>query len=179
VTLNGESVSVAVTAAMTNISEVASAMVSAINGNSALSASVEASLADDGSITIASKVLGQGFTAEASVSDVGRSRNSVAEIDISTETGANAAASVVSDALKQVNATRSNLGAIENRLNHTINNLGNIEINTSAAQSRIQDTDFAATTSQLAKSQIMSQAATAMLAQANAAKQSVLSLLQG
>ena len=179
VTLNGENVSVAVTAAMTSISDVASAMVSAINGNSALSANVEASLADDGSITIASKVLGQGFTAEASVSDVGRSRNSVAEIDISTETGANAAASVVSDALKQVNATRSNLGAIENRLNHTINNLGNIEINTSAAQSRIQDTDFAATTSQLAKSQIMSQAATAMLAQANAAKQSVLSLLQG
>lgn len=179
VTLNGEKVSVAVTAEMNDISEVASAMVAAINSNSNVNGAVEASLAEDGSITIASKVAGQGFTAEASVSDVGRSRDSVAQIDISTEAGANAAIKVIGDALKQVNMTRSTLGAIENRLNHTINNLGNVAVNTLGAQSRIQDTDFAATTSALAKSQIMAQAGTAMLAQANAAKQSVLSLLQG
>ena len=178
VTLNGKDVSVAVSAAMSSISDVATAMVDAINSDADLNAALEATIGSNGGLTISSKLDGQAFTAQASVSDIGRSRDSVAEIDISTEAGANAAKSVIADALKQVNASRSVLGAIENRLNHTINNLGNVAVNTAASQSRIQDTDFAAATSELAKSQIMSQASTAMLAQANAAKQSVLSLLQ-
>lgn len=107
------------------------------------------------------------------------SQSAVAAINITTSAGANSAIDAIDRALEQINAQRSDLGAISNRLDHTISNLGNIVVNTEAAQSRIEDADFAAETGNLTKSQILSQAATAMLAQANASKQSVLSLLQG
>ena len=140
---------------------------------------VVASVNDDGTIKIASAAAGVTFEAAVTVSDEGRSSETVGAIDISTEDGANAAKAVLQGAISQVNETRSELGAIQNRLDHTINNLGNVVVNTEASQSRIEDADFATETSALTKSQILSQAATAMLAQANASKQSVLSLLQG
>lgn len=52
-------------------------------------------------------------------------------------------------------------------------------MNIAASIGRIKDADFANETTNLAKTQILQQASTAMLAQANAAKQNVLSLLQG
>jgi flagellin len=122
---------------------------------------------------------GVGFTASASVADVGRSRDTIASIDVSTSDGAVAAMAVIEAAIEQIGATRSELGAISNRLDHTITNLTNVAINTSAAMGRIMDADFAAESTQLAKSQILQQASMAMLAQANASKQGVLSLLQG
>ena len=78
-----------------------------------------------------------------------------------------------------MNTQRSELGAVSNRLSHTVNNLTNISANLSAAKGGIEDADFAHETTNLAKNQILQQASTAMLAQANAAKQNVLSLLQG
>ena len=140
---------------------------------------VVASVNDDGTIKIASAAAGVTFEAAVTVSDEGRSSETVGAIDISTEDGANAAKAVLQGAISQVNETRSELGAIQNRLDHTINNLSSVVVNTEASQSRIEDADFATETSALTKSQILSQAATAMLAQANASKQSVLSLLQG
>lgn len=107
------------------------------------------------------------------------SQSAVAAINITTSAGANSAIDAIDRAMEQINAQRSELGAISNRLDHTISNLGNIVVNTEASQSRIEDADFATETSNLTKAQILSQAATAMLAQANASKQSVLSLLQG
>ena len=64
-------------------------------------------------------------------------------------------------------------------IDSTVNNLTNISSNLQAGRGRIEDADFAAETTNLAKAQILQQASTAMLAQANAAKQNVLSLLQG
>ena len=58
-------------------------------------------------------------------------------------------------------------------------NLTNISNNLASGKGRIEDADFAAETTNLAKTQILQQASTAMLTQANAAKQNVLSLLQG
>lgn len=110
---------------------------------------------------------------------VSASQSAVAAVNISSSAGANSAIDTIDRALEQINAQRSELGAVSNRLDHTISNLGNIVVNTEASQSRIEDADFAATTGELTKAQIMSQAATAMLAQANASKQGVLSLLQG
>ena len=108
----------------------------------------------------------------------GGGNTSVANIDITSSTGAQTALSAIDSALDYVQAERSNLGAIQNRLVHTIDNLSNIVTSTSAAQSRIRDTDYAKTTSELARTQIISQAATAMLAQANQQPQLVLQLLQ-
>ena len=107
------------------------------------------------------------------------SQSAIAAINITSSAGANSAIDAIDRALEQINAQRSELGAVSNRLDHTISNLGNVVVNTEASQSRIEDADFAKVTGDLTKAQIMSQAATAMLAQANASKQGVLSLLQG
>jgi flagellin len=81
--------------------------------------------------------------------------------------------------LENLNTQRATRGAISNRLDSTVSNLTNISSNLQAGRGRIEDADFAAETTNLAKTQILQQASTAMLAQANAAKQNVLSLLQG
>ncbi len=102
----------------------------------------------------------------------------VSNIDISTAAGAQSAIDVIDGALDTINATRADLGAINNRLDFTINNLSNISQNASAARSRIEDADFAAESAALSRAQVLQQAGTAMLAQANAQPQQVLSLLQ-
>lgn len=103
--------------------------------------------------------------------------SSVDDIDISTQSGAQNAISVIDAAIAGIDANRASLGAVQNRFDSTISNLQNIAENASAARSRIQDTDYAAESANLAKNQIMQQAGTAMLAQANQLPQAVLSLL--
>ena len=103
----------------------------------------------------------------------------VSAISLTSMTGASAAISVLDAAITTVNTQRSELGSYSNRLDHVVSNLTNISNNLQAGLGRIQDADFAAETTNLAKTQILQQASTAMLAQANAAKQNVLSLLQG
>lgn len=103
---------------------------------------------------------------------------SVANINISTVAGAQRAIDIIDKALEQVNATRADLGAVNNRLDHTMANLANVSEKTSASKSRIMDADFAAETAALSRAQVLQQAATAMLAQANAQPEQVLSLLQ-
>jgi len=104
---------------------------------------------------------------------------SVAGIDISTAEGAQRAIGVIDKALDQINATRADLGAINNRLEFTMSNLANVSEKTSASRSRITDADFAAETAALSRAQVLQQAATAMLAQSNARPQEVLTLLRG
>lgn len=104
---------------------------------------------------------------------------SVSGIKIDTAEGAQASIDVIDVALEQINATRSDLGAINNRLDFTMSNLANVSEKTAAARSRIVDADFAAETSMLSRAQVLQQASQAMLAQANAQPQQVLQLLQG
>ena len=108
----------------------------------------------------------------------GGGNQSIAEISVTSQSGASDALGAIDSALAYVQAERSNLGAIQNRLTHTIDNLSNIVTSTGSAQSRIRDTDYAKETSELARTQIIQQAATAMLAQANQQPQLVLQLLQ-
>lgn len=104
---------------------------------------------------------------------------SVSGIKIDTAAGAQAAIDIIDVALEQINATRSDLGAINNRLDFTMSNLSNVSEKTSAARSRILDADYAKETSELSRAQVLQQASQAMLAQANAQPQQVLALLQG
>ncbi|WP_312375611.1 flagellin [Stutzerimonas nitrititolerans] len=104
--------------------------------------------------------------------------NTIKEIDISSAAGAQSAVYIIDDAIKQIDAQRAELGAVQNRFENTIANLQNIGENVSAAKGRIQDTDYAAETAALSKNQILQQAGTAILAQANQLPQAVLSLLQ-
>ncbi|MBP2027785.1 flagellin [Acetoanaerobium pronyense] len=97
---------------------------------------------------------------------------------VSTATLAGTAISTVNQAITDVSAQRSKLGAIQNRLEHTIKNLGNSAENLQAAESRLRDTDMAKEMSSFTKSNILAQASQAMLAQANQLPQQVLQLLR-
>lgn len=112
------------------------------------------------------------------VNDATTVGDAVANIDISTQAGAQKAIDTIDRALTEINDTRADLGAVNNRLDFTVSNLANVSEKTSAAKSRIMDADFAAETANLSKAQVLQQAAQAMLAQANARPQQVLSLLQ-
>lgn len=94
-----------------------------------------------------------------------------------TQAGADAAITIINNAIEAVSAERSKLGAYQNRLEHTISNLGTSAENLQAAESRIRDVDMAEEMMSFTKFQILQQASIAMLAQANMAPQSVLQLL--
>ena len=101
----------------------------------------------------------------------------VNNVDLTTQSGANSAIATIDDAIEQVSAERSKLGAVQNRLEHTINNLNTSQENLTAAESRISDVDMAKEMMNMSKQQILSQAGTAMMAQANQMPQGVLQLL--
>jgi len=154
---------------------------------------VYASLDKDGKLELTSLKSGKDFefttattdatglaVAMAGIADADAdARDTVSGVDISSVAGAQKALSIVDDALKAVNSSRADMGAIQNRFTSTIANLGTTSENLSASRSRIRDTDYAKETAELTRTQILQQAGTAMLSQANAAPQSVMSLLQG
>jgi flagellin len=111
---------------------------------------------------------------------VGGSNNGikVANVDVSTQGGAQLAITALDAAMKTVSMSQAQLGAYQNRLDSAIANLTESSTNMNASRSRVLDTDYAKESTNLAKAQIISQAATAMLAQANQSAQSVLALLK-
>jgi flagellin len=134
----------------------------------------------DGTGTVtATPASGQGVGTIMNDDSLSASQAAISSVSINTSANASLAVAAVDRALETLGQERANLGAVVNRLDYTISNLTNVSAETSAARGRIQDADFASETSTLAKSQILQQASMAMLAQANAAKQNVLSLLQG
>jgi len=102
----------------------------------------------------------------------------LAELDISTVSGANEALKTVDAALSAISNGRAALGAIQNRFESVVSNLATASENLTASRSRIQDTDFASETAKLSAAQVLQQAGTAMVAQANQRPQNVLSLLR-
>ena len=81
-------------------------------------------------------------------------------------------------AISAVSAERAKYGAYIARFEHAGDNLTNVARHQEQSRSRIADADYAVETTELSRTTIISQASTAMLAQANAAKQTVLTLLQ-
>ena len=102
----------------------------------------------------------------------------VAELDISSQSGANVAITALDAAIDGVISIQARAGAVQNRLEAVVSNLTESTQNLSASRSRILDADYATETTNLARAQIISQAATAMLAQANQSAQTVLALLK-
>jgi flagellin len=131
-----------------------------------------------------SYLIGTGASATTSSDTVTHTFASITSLkgtvgSVSSLASATAAISAMDAAIASVNTERAKAGSFSNRLDSTVSNLTNITSNLQAGRGRIEDADFAAETTNLAKTQILQQASTAMLAQANAAKQNVLSLLQG
>ncbi|HZG77695.1 MAG TPA: flagellin [Paenibacillus sp.] len=120
----------------------------------------------------------RGQTIQFGIGDMRAASLGIANVDISTKTGASLALDSLDKAIKSVSSERAKLGAVQNRLEHTINNLGTASENLTAAESRIRDVDMAKEMMDFTKSNILSQAAQAMLAQANQQPQGVLQLLR-
>ncbi|AAX65868.1 TPA: FliC/FljB family flagellin [Salmonella enterica subsp. enterica serovar Birkenhead] len=119
----------------------------------------------DGKTYNASKAAGHNFKAQPELAEAAATttENPLQKIDA---------------ALAQVDALRSDLGAVQNRFNSAITNLGNTVNNLSSARSRIEDSDYATEVSNMSRAQILQQAGTSVLAQANQVPQNVLSLLR-
>ena len=128
------------------------------------------------SYTVQSNVADDLF--DAADTAYGSTLEEVADIDISSQAGANSAINVIDGALSYIDDLRADLGAVQNRFESTISNLMNVSENLSAAQSRILDADFAQETANMTRAQILQQSGTAMLAQANTLPQAALTLLQ-
>ena len=99
-------------------------------------------------------------------------------IDILSRGNADYALAQLDVAISAVSAERAKYGAYISRLEHAGDNLTNVARHQEQSRSRIADADYAVETSELSRTTIIAQASTAMLAQANAAKQTVLTLLQ-
>lgn len=137
---------------------------------------------DNGAVSVAS------YTSATDVDgkyapDIGASVYKSADGKLTTDTTSTGSATsdplkALDKALAQVDALRSDLGAVQNRFDSTITNLGNTVNNLSSARSRIEDADYATEVSNMSRAQILQQAGTSVLAQANQTTQNVLSLLR-
>jgi flagellin len=99
-------------------------------------------------------------------------------IDVTSNEKAQAAITVLDDAVQRVSSERARLGAIQNRLEYTVDNLKTMGENVTSSESRVRDLDMALEMSNFTKNNILNQAAQAMLSQANQMPQGVLQLLK-
>ena len=83
------------------------------------------------------------YVASNDVTDGTSNSATMASLDVSSAGKCCRCNDVIDDAIKNVSAERSKLGAFQNRLEHTINNLNTSSENLTAAESRIRDVDMA------------------------------------
>ncbi|MBB5417194.1 flagellin [Paraburkholderia atlantica] len=102
----------------------------------------------------------------------------VANIDISTQSGASMAMESIDNALTTLNNLQATLGAAQNRFSAIGSTQQAQSTDLSTAQSSIQDANFAEETANLSKAQVLQQAGISVLAQANSQPQQILKLLQ-
>ncbi|WP_028314310.1 flagellin, partial [Desulfatibacillum aliphaticivorans] len=102
---------------------------------------------------------------------------SVVGVALDSMADAQSSMDLIDNAMDALNASRADIGAIQNRLDYTFANLNIAIENNTAAMSVIQDVDMAAEMTSFTKNQILMQSGTAMLAQANSAPQTVLQLI--
>jgi len=186
VTINGTSIGAISSAA--NAQERAGQLVEAINRVSSQSGVGASYDQVTGDITLSSSAAWviAGATNDATVAGVSNASvgtssttTGITTVSVASFSDAQLAIGQIDNALKSINTTRADLGAIQNRFSSTIANLQTTSENLTASRGRIVDADFAAETANLTRSQILQQAGTAMLAQANGLPQNVLSLLRG
>lgn len=120
----------------------------------------------------------EGQVLEIRIPKVSLENMGIADIDMSTEAGADDALKRIDGAIKYVSAVRSRLGAYQNRLESAVGNLDITSENMTASYSRIMDVDMAEEMTEYTKNQVLTQAGTSMLAQSNERPSQVLQLLQ-
>lgn len=95
-----------------------------------------------------------------------------------TKEGAMLAMDITEAAIKELDATRADLGSVQNQLTVTVNNISVTQVNVKAAESQLRDVDFAAESANFSKYNILAQSGSYAMSQANAVQQNVLRLLQ-
>lgn len=113
------------------------------------------------------------------VADVGAalSAQNVFNIDLTSQAGAAAANSTLTQATEFVSGLQADAGASINSFTAQARNLNNQQINQAQARSRIEDTDFAQATAQKASADILTQASLSVRTQAGISQQQALQLL--
>jgi len=103
---------------------------------------------------------------------------SLEDIDVTNRNSAEIGILIADSSLLQLDATRSDLGSVQNQLESTIRNISVTQVNVTAAESQIRDVDFAQESANFAKLNILAQSGSYAMSQANAVQQNVLRLLQ-
>ena len=98
-------------------------------------------------------------------------------INITSQSNAQAALTVLGNAINTVSNQRASIGAYQNRLQFASSDLQASAQNLTSARAQIMDADIAQGMSQLTRDQILQQAGVGMLAQANAMPQALLKLI--
>lgn len=120
----------------------------------------------------------EGQTMAVRIPKVDPSTLGIDKINVGTADGAQKAITLLDNAVSQVSAIRSKLGAYQNRLEHSISNLDVSSENMTESISRIEDVDMAEEMAEYTQKNVLAQAGTSMLAQANQRPQHILTLLQ-
>jgi flagellin len=102
----------------------------------------------------------------------------LAQANVSTVAGANAALNTVDFSIQQLEQIGGDLGATQQRLQATVANLQTTETNLTTAQGVVQDANIPQVTTELTQQQILQQAGVSALAQSSTLQQSFLKLLQ-
>jgi flagellin len=149
-----------------------------VSGNSIVGSGTAISLGDSGLSALGTA--GGSATDAAVVSQVNsyNQPTTVANVDISTQSGASMAMESIDNALNVLNNLQATLGAAQNRFTAIGTTQQAQSTDLSTAQSSIQDADFAQETANLSKAQVLQQAGISVLAQANSQPQQILKLLQ-
>jgi flagellin len=103
----------------------------------------------------------------------------LANLDVSTATGASNALSIIDKAIEEVTQTRGRIGNFQrNTLESNNRNLASMKENIANSESSIRDLDYADEMTKFTKYQVMQQAGIAMMSQANGSGSLLLGLLK-
>lgn len=121
----------------------------------------------------------EGQTIDLSIPAVNTKVLNIDNCNVCTFEGASSAITAFDNAVQEVSAIRSKLGAYQNRLDSAIASLDLTAENLTEACSRIEDVDMSEEMTKYTQYSVLVQAGTSMLAQANNQPQTILQLLQG
>ena len=111
------------------------------------------------------------------LADTSAATLSLGSLDISSQSGAQAALGTLDSAISSIAAERGSMGASLNRLTSARDNLGAAVQSTASSLSRIMDTDYAAETTNLSMKSNMLKAGVSVLAASNRAKGLLVNLI--
>lgn len=137
---------------------------------------------DDNALTFqtgtkANQSIKVGFTDMRSVA-LGLKGTDGTKLDISTQPNANAAVSVLDNAVQKALNQQTTIGSLESRLEYTSANLTTASENAQSSNSVIRDADMAKEMTSYTRNNVLLQSAQSMLSQANQNSSAVLSLLK-